>query len=282
MREVLSAKQLSLGYGRKLLIRDLDIAFADDQITALVGPNGSGKSTLLKGLARILGPKQGAVYLDGKDINRLPTREVARQMAVLPQAPAAPAEVTVRELVEQGRFPHVGALRMLRHQDDEKIAEALRLTRLEGLEHRAVDELSGGERQRAWIALVLAQDTSILLLDEPTTYLDIGYQLEVLELIASLRRDRHMTVVMVLHDLNHAARYAERMVVMNNGRIVSSGSPDEVITDRLLREVFRVRASITRDPRSHSVLVLPYEPEGNAEDALHEEEVVDGARPRSR
>lgn len=280
MREVLSAKHLSLGYGRKLLIRDLEIAFADDQITALVGPNGSGKSTLLKGLARILGPKQGAVYLDGKDINRLPSREVARQMAVLPQAPAAPAEVTVRELVEQGRFPHVGALRMLRHQDDEKIAEALRLTRLDGLEHRAVDELSGGERQRAWIALVLAQDTAILLLDEPTTYLDIGYQLEVLELIESLKRERHMTVVMVLHDLNHAARYADRMVVMNEGRVVSSGSPDEVITDELLREVFRVRASITRDPRTGCVLVLPYEPEGLANEQLGKE--VDGARASSR
>ena len=193
-----------------------------------MGPNGSGKSTTLKTLARLIAPLAGAVYLNGQDIIRLPTREVARRMAILPQVHEVPAELTVLELVEQGRFPHVGALRMLRRQDDEAIEEAIRMTRLKALAHRPIDTLSGGERQRAWMALALAQRTEILLLDEPTTFLDVGHQLDLLQLVSGLNRDRGVTIVMVLHDLNHAARFSDRMIAMSDGEIVADGAPGGV------------------------------------------------------
>src|SRR4051794_20110331 len=205
---VLRADDLKVGYNERIVIADLVLTIARGGITALVGPNGSGKSTLLKTLARLLKPSSGAVYLNGTAIPRLPSAAVARDIAVLPQGPVAPAGLTVGELVEQGRYPHAGPLRMLRHQDHEAIHEALALTEMETFTHRPLDSLSGGERQRAWIALALAQATPILLLDEPTTFLDIGHQLEVLELVRRLNRERGMTIMLVLHDLNQAARYA--------------------------------------------------------------------------
>jgi iron complex transport system ATP-binding protein len=255
---ILRAETLRVGYGERVVLAGLEIAIGGGGITALVGPNGSGKSTLLKTLARLLQPSAGAVYLDGLAIRRLPSPEVARRLAILPQGPVAPAGLTVGELVEQGRYPHAGALRMLRRQDHAAIAEAIALTNMESFAHRPLDSLSGGERQRAWIALALAQATPVLLLDEPTTFLDIGHQLEVLELVRRLNEERGMTIVLVLHDLNQAARYAGRMVALNNGQIVADGPPAAVLTAETLATVFGVRAHILQDPATGTPVCLPY------------------------
>src|SRR6266567_752944 len=228
------------------------------KITALVGPNGSGKSTLLKALARIAPPRAGMVYLDGRAITRMSTREVALHLAILPQGPSAPEELTVAELVEQGRYPHAGPLRMLREQDHVAIQEALDQTNMEQFRHRRLDSLSGGERQRAWIALALAQATPVLLLDEPTTFLDVWHQIEVLDLVRTLNRTHGKTIVLVVHDLNMAARYADRMVVLQNGRIVADGAPREVLTASLLADVFQVQAYILSHPVDGLPVCLPY------------------------
>jgi iron complex transport system ATP-binding protein len=256
--DVLRAEALQVGYGERVVLAGLEVTIGGGGITALVGPNGSGKSTLLKTLARLLKPSAGAVYLDGVAITRLPTAAVARQLAILPQGPVAPAGLTVSELVEQGRYPHAGALRMLRRQDHEAIAEALELTGMRDFAGRPLDSLSGGERQRAWIALALAQVTPVLLLDEPTTFLDIGHQLEVLQLVRRLNVERGMTVILVLHDLNQAARYASRMVALNNGEIVADGPPAAVLTPKLLAEVFGIEAHILQDPVTGTPVCLPY------------------------
>ncbi|MFP4321628.1 MAG: ABC transporter ATP-binding protein [Anaerolineales bacterium] len=244
---VLHAEAIRVGYQQAPVLDNLSLDLFPGKVTALIGPNGSGKSTLLKALGRLLKPRQGVVYLDGKAIAQYTTSEVARRMAVLPQAPTAPEGITVRELVEQGRFPHAGALRMLRQQDHEATQEALELTHMQHLADRSLDALSGGERQRAWIALTLAQQTGILLLDEPTTFLDIGHQLEVLELLERLHRTAGLTIVMVLHDLNQAARYADRLLVLREGRIIGDGAPQDILTERLLADVFRIRARLLPD-----------------------------------
>ncbi len=254
----LEAKSLAVGYGERLVIPGLSLQITMGQITALVGPNGSGKSTLLKALARITHPKGGMVYLDGRAIARMSTREVALQLAVLPQVPTAPDELTVAELVEQGRYPHAGPLRMLREQDHRAIHDALAQTNMEQLRYRRLDSLSGGERQRAWIALALAQATPILLLDEPTTFLDVGHQIEVLDLVQTLNQVHGKTIVLVVHDLNHAARYADRMVVLQDGRIVADGTPRDVLTATLLAEVFKVQAHILNHPVDGVPVCLPY------------------------
>jgi iron complex transport system ATP-binding protein len=254
----LMAQDLRVGYLERTIIDGLSLPIVQGQITALVGPNGSGKSTLLKTLARLMKPSSGAVLLDGKAIHTLSTTEIARQMAILPQGPSAPHGLTVRELVEQGRYPHVGALRMLRTQDHDAIEQALTLTHMLAFSHRPLDSLSGGERQRAWIALTLAQATPVLLLDEPTTFLDIGHQLEVLELVQGLNREREMTIVLVLHDLNQAARYAHRMVVLKEGGIVADGAPLAVLTRDILADVFGVHANIVTDPATETPVCLPY------------------------
>ncbi len=251
---------VSTGYGPHVVSRRLSLTIERGSRTALVGPNGSGKSTTLKTLARLIAPLAGSVYLNGQDINRLPTRRVARRMAILPQVHEVPAELTVLELVEQGRFPHVGTLGMLRRQDDEAIREAIRMTRLQDFVHRPIDTLSGGERQRAWMALALAQRTEILLLDEPTTFLDVGHQLDLLELVSDLNRDRGVTIVMVLHDLNHAARYSDRMIAMSDGQVVADGAPAQVLTPLLLRDCFAVEASVVTDPKSESPMCIPHSP----------------------
>jgi len=254
----LAGSGLQVGYNQRSVLDHLSIEIAPGTVTALVGPNGSGKSTLLKTLARLLKPTAGAVLLDGKAIHRMSTATVAQQLAILPQGPSAPSGITVRELVEQGRFPHVGALRMLKQQDHTAINEALRLTGMSAFAQRPLAGLSGGERQRAWIALTLAQATPVLLLDEPTTFLDIGHQLEVLELVRRLNHERMMTIVLVLHDLNQAARYAERMVVLQQGRIVADGAPRAVLTPELLATVFAVQANIVTDPASGTPVCLPF------------------------
>ena len=251
---------VSTGYRTRVVSWRLDLSIAPGTMTSLVGPNGSGKSTTLKTLARLIKPRSGVVYLSGQDINRLPTRQVARQMAILPQVQEVPAELTVMELVEQGRFPHVGTLGMLRRRDDDAIEDAIRMTRLGKFVDRPIDTLSGGERQRAWMALALAQRTEILLLDEPTTFLDVGHQLDLLELVAGLNRDRGVTIVMVLHDLNHAARFSDRMIAMYDGEVVADGSPGEVLTPGLLRDFFGVEASVVTDQNTGSPMCIPHSP----------------------
>lgn len=257
-KTILAAQSLVVGYGKRLVIPGLSLHITMGVITALVGPNGSGKSTILKAIARLIAPKAGSIYLDGRAIAQLPTREVARQLAILPQSPSTPEELTVGELVEQGRYPHAGPLRMLREQDHIAITEALSATNMTELQHRRLDTLSGGERQRAWIALALAQATPILLLDEPTTFLDVKHQIEVLDLIDTLNHRHGKTIVLVVHDLNHAARYADRMVVLQAGRIVADGSPRAILTPFLLADVFQVQAHVLHHPVDDVPVCLPY------------------------
>ncbi|MGQ0743476.1 MAG: ABC transporter ATP-binding protein [Acidimicrobiales bacterium] len=253
----LSAEALSVGYDKRAVIRELSATIEPSTVTALVGPNGCGKSTLLRALARLLKPQGGAVHLDGEAINKLSTRAVARMLAILPQGPSVPEGITVRELVEQGRYPHVGPLNMLTRQDHESIRRAIELTDLEAFVNRTVDQLSGGERQRVWIAMTLAQGTSIMLLDEPTSFLDIRHQMEVLELVRRLNRDEGLTVVMALHDLNHASRFADRVLAMKDGSVVADGTGSEVISHDLLASVFGVRARILHDEDTGVPICIP-------------------------
>jgi iron complex transport system ATP-binding protein len=258
----LHARSVSVGYESRTVCQGIDLAIEPGTVTCLIGPNGSGKSTFLKGCARLLDLKGGEVYIEGTAMADLSSIEVARRLAVLPQSPTTPPDLTVRELVEQGRYPHVGALRMLRHQDGEAVAAALEATGMSAFTDRDVDALSGGERQRAWIALALAQETPTLFLDEPTTYLDISYQLEVMHLVQELNTTRGITIVMVLHDLNQAAAYSDRVVCLRQGAIVADGTPAEVLTVDLLRDVFRIDASVIPDPRSGKPVFFPHQPLG--------------------
>jgi iron complex transport system ATP-binding protein len=253
----LGAEHIAVRYETREVISDLSVNIEPGTITTFIGPNGCGKSTLLKALSRIMQVQKGAVYLDGVAISTLTTTEVARRMAMLPQSPIAPEELTVGELVEQGRYPHAGALRMLTKQDHEAIRNALRLTGMLDFSNRMMSALSGGERQRAWIALALAQDTPTLLLDEPTTYLDIGHQLEVLDLARHLNHEFGLTVVMVLHDINQAVMYSDRLVAIQKGAIVADGTPEEVLTEYLLSQVFKVRASLLTEPATGRRICLP-------------------------
>ena len=254
----LRADAVTLGYGDRTVVRTLSLDVPDQQVTVIVGPNACGKSTLLRGLARLMPPTSGTVLLDGKAIADRPTREVARVMGMLPQSPVPPEGITVRDLVSRGRHPHQSWWHQWGEADTEAVTDALRATGTEDLAARDVDELSGGQRQRAWIAMAVAQQTDLLLLDEPTTYLDMAHQLDVLELVATLNRDRARTVVMVLHDLNLACRYAHHIVAVRDGEIVAEGSPAEVVTADLLREVFSVEASILTDPVNGTPVIVPH------------------------
>lgn len=245
---ILEAVDLTLGYRNRTVSEHLDIAIEKGTVTALVGPNGSGKSTLLMALARVSAPRHGQVRLDGRPLRDRSAIETARRLAILPQTAVAPPGLRVRELVEQGRYPRLGALSMLRRHDDEAMHTAMSSTGIEHLADRTVDSLSGGERQRTWIAMALAQETEILLLDEPTTYLDVRHQIDVVELVVDLVRNRGKTVVMVLHDLNQAARYCDRIVAMRAGAIVADGHPRDVVTPTLLHDVFEIRARVVADP----------------------------------
>ncbi|MDP3895013.1 ABC transporter ATP-binding protein [Nocardioides sp.] len=253
----LVAERVSLGYGERHVVEDLSLAVPDRQVTVIVGANACGKSTLLRGMARLLRPGRGAVLLDGAELHRCPPREVARTLGLLPQQPVAPEGVTVVDLVGRGRHPHRGALRRWSSHDDEVVAEALALTATTDLADRPVDELSGGQRQRVWVAMALAQQTDLLLLDEPTTYLDLAHQVELLELLCDLNTARGTTIVMVLHELNLAARYADHLVAMKDGRIVAAGRPAEVLTEDCVRSVFGLDARIFTDPVSGAPMVVP-------------------------
>lgn len=255
--EGMQTNSLSLAYDRVTIIEQLSLSIATGEITTLVGPNGCGKSTLLRGLARLLKPQTGEVLLDGKAIHAMPTKELAKQLGILPQGPTAPEGLTVYELVAQGRYPHQGFFQQWSVEDEEATREAIAITNMANFADRPLDTLSGGQRQRAWIAMTLAQNTPILLLDEPTTYLDIGYQLEVMELIERLNREREMTILLVLHDLNQAARYSDRMIVLREGDIFADGAPADVLTQPLLAEVFNVHAKILFDPESQAPICVP-------------------------
>lgn len=253
----LSAADLCLGYADRPVLRDLDLVVPDGKITVIVGANGCGKSTLLRGLGRLLKPAAGSVLLDGHSIHHRSSRDVARTLGLLPQNPVAPEGLTVVDLVGRGRYPHHGPLRRWSPADDAAVARALELTGTIDLAHRPVEELSGGQRQRVWVAMALAQETDLLLLDEPTTFLDVAHQVEVLDLMLDLNAARGVTILMVLHDLNLAGRYADHLVALRAGRIVAAGSPGEVVTPELVREVFGLEAQVIDDPVSRTPLVVP-------------------------
>jgi iron complex transport system ATP-binding protein len=253
----LVATRLSVGYGDSLILDALDLAIPSGRITAIVGANACGKSTLLRALSRLLLPKSGQVLLDGKSIHARPTRELARQLGLLPQSPVAPEGITVADLVGRGRHPHHGLFARWTLSDDEAVAEALNVTKTADLAERPIDELSGGQRQRVWIAMALAQKTDILLLDEPTTFLDISHQVEVLDLLVDLNRTRGTTIVMVLHDLNLAARYADHLVAMIDGTPHAEGIPETVLTEDMVRTVFGLESRIIIDPTSGRPMMLP-------------------------
>jgi len=255
---MLETQNLTLAYDKATIIAGLGLTIPMGKITALVGPNGCGKSTLLRGLARLLSPRGGSVLLDGHDIHRLPTRQLAKQLGILPQGPVAPEGLSVRELVAQGRYPHQSWFQQWQTDDETAVTTALEITGMAALADRPVDALSGGQRQRAWIAMTLAQQTSIILLDEPTTFLDLSHQIEVLQLLERLSRDEGRTIVMVVHDLNHATRHAQHVVALRDGNVFASGDPREVVTPRLLRDVFGVEADVLPDPRTGLPLCLPY------------------------
>ncbi|MEV5571356.1 ABC transporter ATP-binding protein [Spirillospora sp. NPDC052269] len=259
----LAASGLTLAYDRRVIARDLDVAVPDRSFTVVVGPNACGKSTLLRALARVLRPATGTVTLDGERITAWPARRLARTLGLLPQSSVAPEGITVSDLVARGRYPHQGILRQWTREDERVVAESMRATGVEALASRGVDELSGGQRQRVWIAMALAQQTSLLLLDEPTTFLDIAHQIEVLDLCARLHAEGR-TVVAVLHDLNQAARYATHLIAMRDGRIVTEGPPAEVVTAERVAEVFGLRCRVIEDPETGTPLVVPAAPAASA------------------
>lgn len=246
----------TIGYERRVISRGLSVSIPDASFTVIVGPNACGKSTLLRGLSRLLKPSAGLVVLDGADINSYKTKEVARRVGLLPQTSTAPDGMTVADLVARGRYPHHGFLRQWTAADEEAVAKAMEQTAVTDLSGRLVDELSGGQRQRVWVAMALAQHTDILLLDEPTTFLDIAHQIDLLELFTDLHHVGH-TLVAVLHDLNHAARYGTHLIAMKDGEIVAVGPPDEVVTAELVEEVFGLRCLVVPDPAAGTPQVVP-------------------------
>ena len=257
----LEARDLTLKYGQRRVVDGLSVQIPEGRVTMIVGANACGKSTLLRGLSRLLKPAGGAVTLDGKDIHSQPARELARTLGLLPQHPTAPDGITVRDLVGRGRYPHQGFFRSWTAGDlsphDLAVQRALEATGTLDLAGRDVDELSGGQRQRVWIAMALAQETDVLLLDEPTTYLDLAHQVEVLDLVTDLNRNRGTTVAIVLHDLNLAARYADHVIAMKGGAVVAVGSPADVVTGTLVREVFGLESRVIADPVSGTPLIIP-------------------------
>jgi len=253
----LEAAGVTLGYGARMVVDDVTVAIPDSATTVIVGPNGCGKSTLLRGLARLLRPESGTCLLDGHAVHRLPTRDVARTLGLLPQSPTAPEGITVVDLVSRGRQPHRGVLSRWTRSDEDAVAEALTLTGTLDLADREVDELSGGQRQRVWVAMALAQSPDILLLDEPTTFLDVAHQIDLLDLLHTLRGERGTTIAMVLHDLNLACRYADHLIAMRDGRVVATGGPAEIVDEQLVREVFGLDCRVVPDPVAGTPLVVP-------------------------
>lgn len=264
MTHRLEAKQLTLAYESNPIILDLNLRIPHGKITVLVGSNGCGKSTLLRGLARLLKPRSGAVYLDGASIFQRSTKAIAQQLGILPQSPISPEGLTVKELVAQGRYPYQSWLQQWSKEDEQQVAHALEVTEMTALANQSIDTLSGGQRQRAWLAMALAQNTEILLLDEPTTFLDLAYQVEVLDLLYELNRTQDRTIVMVLHDLNQACRYADCLVAVYRGQIYAQGAPEQVMTEAMVREVFGLDCRIVADPVAGTPMCIPLDSRRNA------------------
>jgi iron complex transport system ATP-binding protein len=253
----LYGEDLTLAYDQRTVASELSVSIPDNSFTVIVGPNACGKSTLLRALSRMLKPRHGAVYLDGSVITTQPSKEVARRLGLLPQSSIAPDGITVADLVARGRYPHQRLLRQWSREDEAMVTQALVATNITDLADRFVDELSGGQRQRVWLAMVLAQETQILLLDEPTTFLDIAHQVEVLDLCAELHESQSHTLVAVLHDLNHACRYATHLIAMRDGAIVAQGAPADIVTAELVEEVFGLACRVIPDPETETPLVVP-------------------------
>ena len=253
----LRASNLDLAYGDRSIVEGLSVAIPDGKITVVIGPNACGKSTLLRALGRLLKPKGGSVLLDGEEIAKLKTREVAKRLGLLPQTPVAPEGILVSDLVARGRTPHQSAFQQWSAADEVAVLDALEATETLELADRRIDELSGGQRQRVWIAMALAQQTQLLMLDEPTTFLDLKHQIEILTLVRRLNRSEGRTVVMVLHDLNLSCRYADHIVAMRDGRIIAEGVPAAVITPETMRAVFNLECRVIADPVSGTPLVIP-------------------------
>ncbi|KOO37112.1 ABC transporter ATP-binding protein [Priestia koreensis] len=254
----LETNSLTLSYGETVIINELDLQIPKGEVSVFIGSNGCGKSTLLRSLARLLKPKQGSIILEGEKISSLPTKEIAKQLAILPQGPVAPEGLTVLQLVKQGRYPYQTWFRQWSEEDEEKVYEALAATRMLELADRPVDSLSGGQRQRAWIAMTLAQDTDVILLDEPTTYLDMTHQIEILDLLFELNEKENRTIVMVLHDLNLACRYAHNLVAIQNQQVYAQGKPEEVVTKALVKDVFEMDCEVSFDPIFGTPLCIPH------------------------
>ncbi|KMK20195.1 iron-enterobactin transporter ATP-binding protein [Pluralibacter gergoviae] len=253
----LRGDQLTLGYGKKIIADGLSVAIPDGHFTAIIGPNGCGKSTLLRTLSRLMTPRQGHVFLDGEHIQRYASKEVARRIGLLAQNAATPGDITVQELVARGRYPHQPLFARWRKEDEEAVTRAMAATGVLELAAQSVDTLSGGQRQRAWIAMVLAQETQIMLLDEPTTWLDISYQIDLLELLSALNREQGYTLAAVLHDLNQACRYATHLIALRDGKIIAEGAPGEIVTAGLIEKIYGMPCTIVPDPVAGTPLVVP-------------------------
>lgn len=274
MKTMLSARNLSLGYGDTLIIDDLNLEIPKGEITVFIGANGCGKSTLLRSVARLLKPKTGGIMLNGKDITKMATKDVAKKLAILPQSPVSPEGLTVYQLVKQGRYPYQSWLKQWSKEDEKMVQRAIEATRLTELKDRPVVELSGGQKQRAWIAMTLAQNTDVILLDEPTTYLDMTHQIEILDLLFELNEKENRTIVMVLHDLNLACRYAHNLVAIKDGTVYTQGKPEHVISCETVKQVFDMECQISTDPIFGTPFCIPY---GRGRCLLNKNEAVSGA-----
>lgn len=266
--EILRAENLATGYENFTVFQDLNVELKQGKITTIIGPNGCGKSTLLKTMGRILRQKEGKVYLQNQDLHSISTKQIAKQLAMLSQNPDAPSQLKVEELISYGRYPHRKNVNRLTKKDQEVIEWSMEVTKTIQFRNRELANLSGGQRQKVWLAMALAQDTSILLLDEPTTYLDMAHQLEVLQIVKQLNIDHNCTIVMVLHDINHAARFSDEMIAMKSGKIVAVGTPASILTKKVLRDIYEIDARVMIDPANGAPVCFGY-------DTLRETEVED-------
>lgn len=256
-RQLFEAKNIVAGYDKKIILDDIDISIPSNKISVIIGANGCGKSTLLKTFARLIKPNSGEIIIDGKKITSIPSKQLAKILGLLPQSPVVPEGITVLDLVSRGRFPYQSFFKGMNQTDFDAVEEALEIMGILDLANRSVDELSGGQRQRVWIAMALAQQTDILLLDEPTTYLDITYQVEILDLLTDLNRKRGTTIVMILHDINLSARYADYIFALHKGKLIDQGPPSKIITSELIDTVFGLDCTVIQDPVSYSPLIVP-------------------------
>ncbi|MFT4145182.1 MAG: ABC transporter ATP-binding protein [Mobilitalea sp.] len=254
---LLKAQNIVAGYDKKIIIDGINISIPSNKISVIIGANACGKSTLLKTLCRLIQPVSGEILLDNKKVTDMPPKQLARVLGLLPQSPVVPEGITVADLVSRGRFPYQSFFKGLSKKDYDAVDEALEIMGITELANRSVDELSGGQRQRVWIAMALAQQTDILLLDEPTTFLDISYQVEILDLLTDLNKKRGTTIVMVLHDINLSARYADYIFALQKGNLIAEGTPSDIITDALIKQVFDLDCMVISDPVSNSPFIVP-------------------------